>query len=110
VTGLALVAALELALIPLGTLAFLGIAAALGLGTGAVFALVARLVPPERVGAVTGFVGAAGGLGGFFPPLVMGAVYSGLGDYSVGYLLLALTAPAACTYTWFVIRREASGH
>lgn len=110
VTGLALVAALELALIPLGTIAFLGIAAALGLGTGAVFALVARLVPPERVGAVTGFVGAAGGLGGFFPPLVMGAVYSGLGDYSVGYLLLALTAAAACTYTWFVIRREASGH
>ena len=63
-------------------------AAALGAGTGAVFALVARLVPPERVGSVTGVVGAAGGLGGFFPPLVMGLVYGALGDYTVGYLLL----------------------
>ena len=61
--------------LPLGTAAFLGMAAALGAGTGAVFALVARLVPADRVGAVTGVVGAAGGLGGFFPPLVMGAVY-----------------------------------
>jgi NNP family nitrate/nitrite transporter-like MFS transporter len=69
VAGLAVVAALELALIPVGTIAFLGMAAALGTGTGAVFALVARLVAPERVGAVTGVVGAAGGLGGFFPPL-----------------------------------------
>jgi nitrate/nitrite transporter NarK len=48
------------------------VAVVLGVGTGAVFALVARLVEPERVGAVTGVVGAAGGLGGFFPPLVMG--------------------------------------
>jgi NNP family nitrate/nitrite transporter-like MFS transporter len=44
VAGLALVASLELALIPIGTAAFLGMAAALGTGTGAVFALVARLV------------------------------------------------------------------
>ena len=36
-------------------------AAALGTGTGAVFALVARMVAAERVGAVTGVVGAAGG-------------------------------------------------
>ena len=47
----------------------------LGLGTGAVF----KLVPawfPDKVGAVTGVVGAAGGLGGFFPPIVMGLVKS----------------------------------
>ncbi len=106
VTALALVAALELALIPIGTIAFLGMAAALGTGTGAVFALVARLVPAERVGAVTGFVGAAGGLGGFFPPLVMGAMYSLLDDYSVGYLLLSATAAVAASYTCLVIRRE----
>ena len=40
-------------------------AVALGLGTGAVF----KLVPEwflDRVGSVTGVVGAAGGLGGFF--------------------------------------------
>ena len=105
--ALALVAALEAALIPVGTAAFLGMAAMLGLGTGAVFALVARLVEPERVGSVTGVVGAAGGLGGFFPPLVMGAVYGATGDYSLGYVLLAVTAGAAFAYTAISIRRRA---
>jgi NNP family nitrate/nitrite transporter-like MFS transporter len=39
-------------------------------------------------------VGAAGGLGGFFPPLVMAAVKSITGSYLLGFLLLALTALA----------------
>jgi MFS transporter, NNP family, nitrate/nitrite transporter len=108
VAVLALVASLELPLIPIGTIAFLGMAAALGAGTGAVFALVARLVEPERVGSVTGVVGAAGGLGGFFPPLVMGLVYGALDDYMVGYLLLALTAAIAAVFTATVVRRSAS--
>jgi NNP family nitrate/nitrite transporter-like MFS transporter len=47
---------------------------------------------PKRVGAVTGVVGAAGGLGGFFPPLVMAAVKTALGSYTLGFLLLAFTA------------------
>ncbi|MFI6482706.1 nitrate/nitrite transporter [Nonomuraea sp. NPDC050663] len=71
----------------------------LGLGTGGVFALVAKLVEPQRVGTVTGLVGAAGGLGGYFPPLVMGAVYETTGAYTIGYLLLAATALAAFIYT-----------
>jgi MFS transporter, NNP family, nitrate/nitrite transporter len=106
VTLLAVLAAFELPLIPVGTVAFLGLAAALGTGTGAVFALVARLVDPERVGAVTGLVGAAGGLGGFFPPLVMGLVYGALGDYTVGFVLLALTAAAAGALTVTAARRR----
>jgi MFS transporter, NNP family, nitrate/nitrite transporter len=105
---LALVAALELPLIPVGTVAFLGMAALLGLGTGAVFALVARLVEPARVGSVTGVVGAAGGLGGFFPPLVMGAVYSATGDYSLGFVLLAVTAAVALAYTGTAVRTRAT--
>jgi nitrate/nitrite transporter NarK len=40
-------------------------------------------------------VGAAGGLGGFFPPLVMALVKSLWGSYLVGFLLLAAVA-AAC--------------
>ena len=54
---------------------FIAMAFFLGIGTGGVFAWVALSSPPDRVGAVTGIVGAAGGLGGFFPPLVMGATY-----------------------------------
>ena len=49
---------------------------------------------PDRVGAVTGVVGAAGGLGGFFPPLVMGIVKSATGGYALGFVLMALVALA----------------
>ncbi|WP_214407035.1 MFS transporter [Pseudonocardia lacus] len=107
---LAVVAAFELALVPVGTIAFLGMAAALGTGTGAVFALVAQLVAGDRVGAVTGVVGAAGGLGGFFPPLVMGAVYGTLGSYMLGFLLLALTAAVTGLFTATTLRRRATSH
>lgn len=106
--ALAVLAALELELLPGGTVAFLGLAAALGLGTGAVFALVARLVPADRVGTVTGVVGAAGGLGGFFPPLVMGTVYGATGGYTIGFLLLAATALGAAALTGTAVRRSAA--
>uniref|UniRef100_UPI0030D186DE MFS transporter n=1 Tax=Pseudonocardia sp. D17 TaxID=882661 RepID=UPI0030D186DE len=107
-TLLALLAAFRFGLVPVATLVFLAMAAALGTGTGAVFALVARLVPAERVGAVTGVVGAAGGLGGFFPPLVMGLVYGLTGDYLVGFLLLAATAATAAAVTATAVRRRAA--
>ncbi|MGN6330044.1 MAG: MFS transporter [Motilibacteraceae bacterium] len=80
---------------PLGTIAFLGMAAALGAASGATFALVALLAPANKVGAVTGVVGAAGGLGGFVPPLVMGSIYGRNGDYGLGLVLLALVAGGA---------------
>lgn len=107
---LAAIAAREFDLIPVGTVAFLGLAAALGAGSGGVFALVARLVPPAKVGAVTGVVGAAGGLGGFFPPLVMGAVYASTDAYAWGFVLLSITAAAACVYTATAVRRFAAEH
>lgn len=108
VTALAGVAAAEFPLMPVGTLAFLGVAAALGGAAGACFALVGRVAPPDKVGSVTGFVGAAGGLGGFFPPLVMGGVYGALDDYSVGFVLLALIAAIATGYSWSVMRAAPS--
>ena len=80
------------AMVPL-TVACLTMAVALGLGTGAVFKLVPEWFP-DRVGAVTGVVGAAGGLGGFFPPLVMGLVKAVTGGYALGFVLMALVAVA----------------
>jgi len=77
-------------MVPL-TIACLTMAVALGLGTGAVFKLVAAWFPKD-VGAVTGVVGAAGGLGGFFPPLIMALVKSLWGSYLVGFLALAAVA------------------
>jgi MFS transporter, NNP family, nitrate/nitrite transporter len=107
VAAFASVVAFQPPLLPVATAAFLGMAAALGAGTGAVFALVARMVAAERVGAVTGVVGAAGGLGGFFPPLVMGLVYGTLGGYGVGFALLAVTALAAALFTATVVAHRA---
>ncbi|MCV7321272.1 NarK/NasA family nitrate transporter [Mycolicibacterium confluentis] len=72
----------------------------LGIGTGGVFAWVARRAPRKSVGSVTGIVAAAGGLGGYFPPLVMGASYDPVdNDYTVGLLLLVVTALCALAYT-----------
>jgi NNP family nitrate/nitrite transporter-like MFS transporter len=81
------------------TVAFLAIAAALGLGNGAIFALVGQRVPTSQVGSVTGVVGAAGGLGGFLPPIVMGAVYQATDDYAIGLMLLSDVALAGLVYT-----------
>ena len=88
-------------------LSFVLMAAFLGLGTGGVFAWVAATAPKERVGSVTGIVGAAGGLGGFFPPLVMGATYNEADhSYTVGLMLLCATAIVALLYTLFGIRKR----
>jgi NNP family nitrate/nitrite transporter-like MFS transporter len=75
------------------TLGALGMAAAIGLGNGAVFKLVPEYFP-NAVSSVTGLVGAAGGLGGFFPPLVLGLVKQLTGGYGLGFGLLAMFALA----------------
>jgi len=93
-----------------GTVAFLGMAAALGSGAGATFALVARVTEPSKVGGVTGLVGAAGGLGGFAPPLVMGYVYGRTDSYAIGLWLLAVTAALTLVLTLTVVRRTAGEH
>ncbi|MFC8502584.1 MFS transporter [Pedococcus sp. NPDC057267] len=94
-------------LVPVGTAAFLVMAAALGAGSGATFALVARTAPAAQVGSVTGLVGAAGGLGGFVPPLVMSSVYDSTGSYGIGLLLLALVAAGCLVLTLTVVRGTA---
>ncbi|HEY0637914.1 MAG TPA: MFS transporter [Pseudonocardiaceae bacterium] len=104
--ALAALAAAEFELVPTGTIAFLGLAVTLGASSGACFALVAKLAPAQKVGAVTGIVGAAGGLGGFVPPLVMGVVYGSSGDYSIGLALLAVVALATAAFTWWPVRRS----
>nr|WP_189331869.1 MFS transporter [Actinoplanes ianthinogenes] len=93
-------------LVPAGTVAFLAMAAALGAGSGATFALVAQLAPASQVGSVTGVVGAAGGLGGFVPPLVMGAIYGHFQSYALGLALLGLVALAALFLDLFSVGRR----
>ena len=61
----------------------------LGMGNGAVF----QLVPQRfagRMGIITGIVGAAGGLGGFFLPSVLGAAKDVTGTYATGLMLFSV--------------------
>jgi len=73
------------------TVGALGCATLLGLGNGAVFKLVPQYFPTE-VGTVTGLVGALGGLGGFFPPLLLGFFGDHFGAFWPGFVLLAITS------------------
>ena len=88
------------------TIACLTLACFLGLGNGAVF----KAVPhdfPDSTGAATGIVGAAGGLGGFFPPVVMGIVNDQLDSYALGFLGLVVFA-AACAAVALTMRRASA--
>jgi NNP family nitrate/nitrite transporter-like MFS transporter len=91
----------------IGTAAFLAMAAALGAGSGATFALIAKVTDPARVGGVTGLVGAAGGLGGFVPPLIMGDIYGRTNSYAIGLLLLSAAAVATLVMTLTIVRSTA---
>lgn len=70
------------------TLLFLTMAM-LGMGNGAVFQLVPQRFP-DRIGVVTGLVGAAGGLGGFLLTLLLGAIKDRTGQFSLGLYLCAV--------------------
>ena len=61
----------------------------LGMGNGSVFQIAPQRFPAE-IELVTGIVGAAGGLGGFFLPSVLGALKDLSGSYGVGLLCFAL--------------------
>ena len=75
------------------TVGALACAALMGLGNGAVFKLVPEKFPTQT-GTVTGLVGALGGLGGFFPPLLLGFFRDTIGVVWPGFVLLSLTAIA----------------
>ncbi len=78
------------AIVPV-TIFSLTMALFLGIGNGAVFKQV-PLFFPKATGAATGIVGAAGGLGGFFPPLVLGIVKDATGEFVLGFVFLVAFA------------------
>ena len=82
-------------ILPLGleTLLLFVIMALLGSGNGAVFQLV-PLRWSRQLGVMTGIVGAAGGLGGFALPTVLGVLRDQTGTYGAGFLVFALAALA----------------
>jgi NNP family nitrate/nitrite transporter-like MFS transporter len=65
--------------------------ATLGVGNGAVFQLVPQRFRHE-IGVMTGLVGMAGGLGGFYLASSLGYSKQLTGSYQAGFLLFALLA------------------
>ncbi len=62
--------------------------AALGMGNGAVFQLVPQRFRKE-IGVMTGLVGMAGGVGGFYLAASLGYIKQATGNYQIGILIFA---------------------
>src|SRR5262245_50384346 len=77
-----------------GTLLMVLTVGLLGLGNGAVFQLVPQRFAKE-IGVVTGIVGAAGGVGGFLLPMVLGAAKQWTGGFGFGVVIFAFIAVSA---------------
>ncbi|OYD07290.1 MFS transporter [Paludifilum halophilum] len=77
---------------------------ALGTGNGAVFQLVPRRFGKE-MGVMTGLIGAAGGLGGFMLPALLGVLKDAAGTYSAGFLAITGVAAAAFVTMWLIGRQ-----
>lgn len=91
------VAAMVLAFSPTFTLYTVGclvIAIAAGTGNGVIFKLVPQYFN-KQAGIVNGIVSMMGGLGGFFPPLLLSYIHSLTGHYSIGFMLLSEVALAS---------------
>jgi NNP family nitrate/nitrite transporter-like MFS transporter len=86
-------------------LAFVGAMLALGMGNGAVFQLVPQRFRKE-IGVMTGLVGMAGGVGGFYLASSLGYAKQITGSYQIGFLifaglaLLALAGLSAVKTRW----------
>ena len=67
------------------------IASMAGIGNGVIF----KLVPfyfNKQAGIVNGIVSMMGGLGGFFPPLLLATIHSMTGSYSIGFMAFSQVA------------------
>jgi NNP family nitrate/nitrite transporter-like MFS transporter len=72
----------------------LTIAICSGIGNGIIFKLVPMYFT-KQAGIVNGIVSAMGGLGGFFPPLILTLLYNATGHYAIGFMALSQVALAS---------------
>jgi NNP family nitrate/nitrite transporter-like MFS transporter len=68
----------------------------LGMGNGSVFQLLPQRFP-NSVGILTGIVGAAGGLGGFLLPSILGLLKDRTGSFGTGFAVLTILALTGVT-------------
>lgn len=76
------------------TIGCLSIALCAGMGNGVIFKLVPMYFQ-KQAGIVNGIVSAMGGLGGFFPPLILSLLFNITGHYAIGFMALSEVALAS---------------
>jgi len=79
----------------------------LGMGNGSVFQLVPLRFPKE-IGVMTGIVGAAGGIGGFFLPSLLGFLKDQTDSFSGGFFAFAAVGVFSAI-TLFIVGRSWEG-
>ena len=87
------------------TVGALTVAVTVGIGNGAIFKLV-PLYFSKQAGVVNGIVSALGGLGGFFPPLLLTAVSNITGQHSIAFMLLSEFAFVSFVIVIFMYYQE----
>ncbi|WHX39828.1 MFS transporter [Mesobacillus sp. AQ2] len=80
--------------LPIYTIGVLGVAFCAGIGNGTIFKLVPMYFS-KQAGIVNGIVAAMGGLGGFFPPLILTTLFNWTGHYAIGFMALSEFALAS---------------
>ncbi|MFJ8453580.1 nitrate transporter NarK [Bacillus paramycoides] len=76
-----------------------------GIGNGTIFKLVPMYFS-EQAGIVNGVVSALGGLGGFFPPLILTLLFQLTGHYAIGFMALSEVALACLIITVWMYSQE----
>lgn len=87
------------------TVGALTVGVTVGIGNGAIFKLV-PLYFSKQAGIVNGIVSAMGGLGGFFPPLLLAAVSSLTGQHAIAFMLLSEVALVSFVIVIFMYYQE----
>lgn len=91
--------------LPIYTIGCLGIAVCAGVGNGAIFKLV-PLYFSKQAGIVNGIVSMIGGLGGFFPPIILTILYNWTGHYAIGFMALSEFALASLIIVFWLYYHE----
>ncbi len=97
--GLALLMLATLPALPVAIVLLFAVMGLLGMGNGSVFQLVPQRFPRE-IGVLTGIIGAAGGIGGFLLPNMLGKLKQETASFAPGFVLFALMACLCVFVLW----------
>lgn len=87
------------------TIGCLAVAICAGIGNGTIFKLV-PLYFSKQAGIVNGIVSAMGGLGGFFPPLMLAFLFNLTGHYAIGFMALSQVALASLIIVFWMYYQD----